>query len=77
MTTKRHLDDGREPAQAIVAAFGNQKSRLGQVVSARNRLPALHRPESDPSVSPRRDSCEPTGGESVNLEYRRAHKPFC
>jgi hypothetical protein len=38
VAAKRNLRGGREQAQAIVAAFGYQKSRLRQVVLGGNRL---------------------------------------
>jgi hypothetical protein len=50
VAAKRYLDGGREPAQAIVATFRNQKSGLGQVILGGNGLQS--QPESCPSASP-------------------------
>jgi hypothetical protein len=38
MAAERHLRGRREPAQAIVAAFGDNKGRLGKVILGGNGL---------------------------------------
>jgi hypothetical protein len=55
------LDNGREPAQRVVAAFAHEECRLGQIVLGRDRLhgrvgqPRVER--ADPQPGCRRTAC--------------------
>jgi hypothetical protein len=71
--TQRHLDRGREPPQSIVAALGDEKRRLGEIVLGGDGLHHVVAWKGIHHDHRSRVSREPTGGEGVELEYRSTH----